>query len=275
MIVLGGVLLGQGPGGAVPQDKGQPAATAAERWEPLFNGRDFKGWYTFLQKHGKDSDPDRVVTIEDGSIHLYKHAADRSAVVMGYIATDKEYGNYHLRLQYRWGGKKFEPRYALKRDAGLYYHINGPDAVWPQSLQFQVQETDVGDLLALYGFQLDTWIDPKTSKEDSTTYLAPENGGEPRVLGGKGIGYQKRLPGKFEVEGWNTIEVIARGDTTTHILNGHVVNQGRNIRLVDPKDPKVTRPVKKGRIALEIEAAELFFRNVEIRMLDEATATSN
>ena len=25
---------------------------------------------------------------------------------MGYIATEKEYGNYHLRLQYRWGGKK-------------------------------------------------------------------------------------------------------------------------------------------------------------------------
>ena len=25
---------------------------------------------------------------------------------MGYISTEKEYGNYHLRLQYRWGGEE-------------------------------------------------------------------------------------------------------------------------------------------------------------------------
>ena len=25
---------------------------------------------------------------------------------MGYIATEKEYGNYHLRLQYRWGDQE-------------------------------------------------------------------------------------------------------------------------------------------------------------------------
>ena len=67
-----------------------------------------------------------MITIEDGTIHLYKHAADASHVVMGYIGTEKEYGNYHLRLQYRWGTKKFEPRYKLKPDAGLYYHISVP-----------------------------------------------------------------------------------------------------------------------------------------------------
>ena len=67
--------------------------------------------------------------------------------------------------------------------------------------------------------------------------MDPESGGEPRVLGGKGIGYQKRLPGEIEVDGWNTVEVIARGDSTVHILNGQVVNQGKKIRLVDPKDP--------------------------------------
>src|ERR1035441_6207251 len=105
-----------------------------ERWVSLFNGRDLTGWYTFLQKHGKDRDPDHIIAIEDGTIHLYKDATERSDVVMGYIATEKEHGNYHLRFQYRWGTKKFQPRYALKRDAGLYYHLNGPDAVWPRGL---------------------------------------------------------------------------------------------------------------------------------------------
>ncbi len=249
---------------------GTPQAINAEGWTPLFNGRDLDGWYTFLQVHGKDRDPDRVVTIEDGTIHLYKFADDGSRVVMGYIATEQEFGDYHLRWQYRWGVKKFEPRYQLKRDAGLYYHIQGKDAVWPQALQFQIQQTDVGDLLALYGFQLDTWIDPRTRGEDQATFLGLEEGGEPAVLGGKGIGYQKRLPGRFEVEGWNTAEVIAKGDATVHILNGHVVNRGRKIRIVDPEKPDQARMVSRGRIALEIEAAEIFFRNVEIRPIGES-----
>ena len=146
-------------------------------WVPLFNGRNLDGWYTFLQKHGKNSDPDRVITIEDGTIHLYKDAADESHVVMGYIGTEKEYGNYHFRLQYRWGTKKFEPRYKLKRDAGLYYHILGPDAVWPRALQFQIEQTNVGDLIALHGIAVDTWIDPKTRTREYGHLSRPETRG--------------------------------------------------------------------------------------------------
>jgi YHS domain-containing protein len=252
------------------EEKPAPCAEAPaaedEGWTPLFNGKDLSGWYTFLQEHGKNQDPDRVITIENGAIHLYKHAEDGQKVVMGYIATEKEYGDYHLRLQYRWGEKKFEPRYRLKRDAGLYYHIIGEDAVWPKALQFQIQQTDVGDLIALYGFQLDTWIDPKTRGDDPPRYLGPDQGGEPRVMGGKGLAYQGRLRGDFERDGWNTAEIIVQGGTITHLLNGQVVNQGRNVRFVEADR---ARPITKGRIALEIEAAELWFRNVEIRSLGD------
>ncbi len=257
--------------GSPAETHDEPVATAGqadEPWIPLFNGRNLDGWYTFLQKHGKNSDPDRVITIEDGSIHLYKNADDGSHVVMGYIGTDKEYRNYHLRLQYRWGTKKFEPRYKLKRDAGLYYHILGPDAVWPRALQFQIEQTNVGDLIALHGMTVDTWIDPKTRGADMPTFQDSKQGGEARVLGGRGIAYQKHLAGEFEVDGWNTVEVIARGDSTVHILNGTVVNEGRNVRLTDPEKPGTSpRPITGGRIALEIEAAEIFFRNVELRNL--------
>jgi hypothetical protein len=251
--------LGTQPGTAVVQSR--------EKWTPLFNGRDLEGWYTFLQKHGKNSDPDHVITIEDGAIHLYKGASDRSHVVMGYIGTEKEYGNYHLRLQYRWGTKKFEPRYQLERDAGLYYHILGADAVWPRALQFQIEQTNVGDLIALHGMTVDTWIDPRTKGARMSTYQGPNDGGEPRVLGGQTDGYQKHLAGKHELDGWNTVEVIARDDTTIHILNGRVVNQGRNVRLTDPKASGKARPITRGRIALEIEAAEIYFRSVELRSL--------
>jgi hypothetical protein len=260
------------PGSNRPQGKSPAPPSAASRdsprWISLFNGRDLTGWYTFLQKYGKNRDPDRVIAIEGEAIHLYKHATEGSQVVMGYTATEKDYGDYHLRLQYRWGTKKFQPRSALPRDAGLYYHIRGPDAVWPRSLQFQIEQGDVGDLLALHGFAVETWIDPKTRGSRQATYQDPKQGGELRVLGGGGIGYQKRLPGNFEHDGWNTIEVIARGDATVHILNGHVVNQGRKIRFDDPATPGSPRPITRGRIALEIEAAEIYFRNVELQPLE-------
>ena len=170
---------GSARGLAVERSCGQQRSPRRPRSDgrSLFNGRDLTGWYTFLQKHGKDSDPDHVIVIEDEAIHLYKDAPEKSKVVMGYICTEKEYGNYHLRFQYRWGTKKFEPRYALKRDAGLYYHLNGPDAVWPRGLQFQIEQTNVGDLITLFGFALDTWIDPKTRGDDQATFQDPEQGG--------------------------------------------------------------------------------------------------
>ncbi len=214
-----------------------------------------------------------MITIEDGAIHLYKNAAEGRTVVMGYISTEKEYGNYHLRLQYRWGAKKFEPRYQLKRDAGLYYHLIGPDQIWPRGLQYQIEQTNVGDLIALHGVQLDTTIEPRTRSEKMPTFLPGEQGGEAHVLGGKGIAYLKHLAGEFEREGWNTAEIIASGDTTTHILNGQVVSKGTGVRLVDPDRPGAPRPVTRGRIALEIEAAELYFRNIELRLLDDVPAT--
>ena len=236
-------------------------------WQPLFNGRDLSGWYTFLQKHGRDSDPDRLIAIDDGVIHLYRDAANGSEVVQGYIATEKPYGNYHLRLQYRWGEKKFQPRAALPRDAGLYYHLIGDDAVWPMGLQYQIQEDNTGDLLALFGLQADSWIDPKTKDAEIHTFQDAKLGGEPVVFGGSGIAYQTRGI-MNELSGWNTLEVIAKGTSVTHILNGKTVNRCENVRKVDAKDPTRSSPVSEGRIALEIEAAEIQYRNIEIKRLD-------
>lgn len=246
------------------------AAPPSNEFHPLFNGRNLDGWYTFLQKHGKGHDPDRIVTIEDGAIHLYKHAAAGSLVAMGYISTEAEYENYHLRFRYRWGTKKFEPRLKLKQDAGFYYHIQGEDGIWPRSLQYQVEESNVGDLIALLGFRADTSIDPKTNAGDKPSFLPVEAGGEARVLASKpdGYAYQGRAATEKELDGWNTVEVICRGNTTTHLLNGKVVNAATGIRLVDANRPgDAPRPIRRGRIALEIEAAEVFFRDVEIKDL--------
>ena len=78
---------------------------------------------------------------------------------------------------------------------------------------------------------------------------------------------------RYERDGWNTAEIITRGDASTPILNGRVVSKGTGVRLVDPDKPGAPRPVTRGRIALEIEAAELCFRNVELRMIEDVPGT--
>jgi hypothetical protein len=51
-----------------------------------------------------------------------------------------------------------------------------------------------------------------------------------------------------------------------------VVNEGTKLRQVDEATGQ-SQPLVRGRIALEIEAAEIDYRNVEIRRLSVDAAT--
>src|SRR5262249_48816842 len=98
-LVCGGFLLGADGIAA------EPAADRQISFHPLFNGKNLDGWYLFLQKHGRDNDPEKVVTVENGEIHAYKDAKNGAEVVMGYIGTNDSFSDYHLRLKYKWGNK--------------------------------------------------------------------------------------------------------------------------------------------------------------------------
>src|SRR5439155_10421947 len=123
------------------------------------------GWYIVI-RNAKSTDPDHLVQIHDRAIHMYKDAPEGSAQPVGYIVTDKEYSNYHLRLQYKWGTKRFEPRAKTRRDAGILYHIVGKDGVWPRSIECQIQENDVGDIFTVYT-RLTASVDPATTNRIS------------------------------------------------------------------------------------------------------------
>ena len=51
---------------------------------------------------------------------------------------------------------------------------------------------------------------------------------------------------------WNTVEVVCDGDKITNIVNGVVVNEGTNAS------------VTKGKILLQSEGAEVYYRKVEL-----------
>ena len=95
---------------------------------------------------------------------------------------------------------------------------------WPASAEAQIQEGDTGDSWAVSS-QVSSFVDPKTGR-----YALPENGGVP-VTVGKNDDFQRTRHGRVnEYPGWNTLEVIVRGDRATHIVNGVV-----NMRVSDIK----------------------------------------
>jgi hypothetical protein len=248
----------------------EPSTPAGEpgAWRRLFNGKDLEGWYLFLQKYGRDNDPEKVVTVENGELHIYKDARNGDEVVMGYIGTKESLSDYHLRLHYRWGRKQFKPRFLYKPDAGIYYHHVSEDLVWPQALQFQVELNDVGDLLTVGAIKIDTTIDPKTQTEEWQEYLPADRGGRPYSTVGRGVTYTRRSE-NFERDGWNTLELICKGDEAVQVVNGHVVNRCSKIRQRDTTDAAKESwvPLTGGRILLEFEATEIFYRDIEIRNL--------
>ena len=86
---------------------------------------------------------------------------------------------------------------------------------------------------------------------------------------GKGVRWARILKsGDFENrEGWNTLEVILEGDRATQLVNGRIVNRALDIRRPDPEDPSRMVGLKRGRILLEEEGAEIWFRNIKVRPL--------
>jgi Domain of Unknown Function (DUF1080) len=204
-----------------------PRAIAAPEGDAvqLFNGHDLKGFYTFLPSHGKDSDPDGIFTVHDGMVHVLGKE-------FGYFCTDKEYENYHLIVEFKWGEKRWPPRENTKRDSGVLLHCVGPDKVWMKSIECQIQEGDTGDFWLVDGTSLT--CDGKAQKDG-------------RVV--------KKKDAEKPTGEWNVVEVICDGDKIQNIVNGVVVNEG------------TAASVTKGKIIFQSEGAEVFYRKIELRPL--------
>ena len=247
-------------------------------WTRLFNGTNLNGWYIVL-RNSRSNDTNHLVQVENGMLHMYRDAQAGSAQPSGYIVTDKEYSNYHLRVEYKWGEKRFQPRLKTRRDAGIMYHVVGKDGVWPRSIECQIQENDVGDIFTV-NTRLTATVDPATTNLvgvvttndagviHTNMVVRPvfddSEKGISFVQGvGDGIRRVIRSP-MNEHEDWNTVEVIVHGDEAVYIVNGKMNNRASKIQ---EKVNGEWVPLRKGKIALQLEFAEVYYRNVQIQEL--------
>ncbi|MDR2621498.1 MAG: DUF1080 domain-containing protein [Dysgonamonadaceae bacterium] len=193
----------------------------------LFNGKDLSGWYTYTPKYGKNNDEEKSFQVEDGVLHF-------DGEPMGYIGTNDSYKDYYLRVVFRWGEKKYPPRLNSPRDSGVLYHFpeDAEDRTWPVSIECQVQENDCGDYWCVGG----------------TSVQSPNPG--------QMEGRQMRIPRTANYENpnpeWNTIELICYDDKSEHYVNGHLVNEAYDLS------------VREGKILLQLEGAEVFYKTVEL-----------
>jgi hypothetical protein len=108
----------------------EQAADNKEETIHIFNGKDLTNFYTYLgapksgaKPYGKNNDPEKVFTVHDGMIHV-------SGKVYGGLITEKEYENYHLIVDFKWGKQTWPPRKDRARDSGVLVHCVGADGAY-------------------------------------------------------------------------------------------------------------------------------------------------
>src|SRR5262244_348010 len=106
---------------------------------PLFDGTSLNNFDIVLRGEGISSDPDHIFTVENGTVHV-------SGKKFGYFITKKEYSNYYLRAEFKWGEGTYAPKLGKARDSGILYHVVGEQKVWPRSIELQIQEGGTGDI---------------------------------------------------------------------------------------------------------------------------------
>lgn len=240
---------------------------AEEEAMKLFNGKDLTNFYTFLRGEGKNKDSKKVFTVQDGMIRV-------SGEVYGAFITEKEYENYHLIVEFKWGEITFAPRKDKTRDSGVLLHCVGEDGaaggVWMESIECQMIEGGTGDFILVGGknrpkMTANVVAKPTGVGENKRDQFYYDPEGMPREFTGGRINWFGRDPewkdvkgfrGKNDVEKpvgeWNLLEVICDGDKITNKLNGVVVNVGTKASHT------------RGKILFQSEGAEVFFRKIDL-----------
>lgn len=251
-------------------------------WRPLFNGKNLDGWDTWLGKPHRSleiaglkkndkGDYTEPIGLNKDPLKVYTVVTENDAPairitgqVFGAITSTEEFANYHLRFEIKWGEKKYPPRDKAIRDSGLLYHCIGPDGAgggfWMKSFESQIQENDFGDFYSVAG----VIVDVEGERPNDKGAITFKKGGK------KFTGVTSRIirnPKSEKPHGdWNVVELYAVGQTAVHVNNGvpNMVLTG-----LRHKSAGKEVPLTKGKIQLQSEGAEVYYRKVEVRTIDK------
>ncbi len=222
----------------------------------LFNGKNLDGWYQIANDQGTEKN---LFTVEKGMVRTYASQKAGSQQSFGALITNQEYENYELNLEYKWGEKKFKPRENDVRDAGVLFHIFGEEIIWPGGIECQIQEGDTGDLWIVKA-RASTKIDPYRRNFDPKG-IFQTIGNSPKEF--------NKSPRSFcwEQPGWNKVRILVKGDFAQFFINDKLVNEAIDMKRWD-ENKKEWVSLTKGKILLQAEGSEIFYRNITIQSLN-------
>ena len=267
---------------------------AEDEWVLIWNAKDLTGWNTYFNSpfsgfdktqkgylglNNPKQDVIEVVQFEDGN------AIRISGTAFGMMSTEQDYGNYHLKLKVKWGKDKHVPKKNEVRDSGLLYHGFGEPGsayAWMNSHEMQIQEENMGDYIAIGDIEMDVPSKPM----DGVFYQYDENSAFRTYYGTKlfkderlvepvdnfNDTYAKMYVAKdVDKENkfgeWNDIDLICYGDSSVHMVNGTVV-----MRLFNSKITSDKSPLKAGKIGLQSEGAEVYYKDIRLKRIDKMPA---
>ncbi|WP_299548208.1 DUF1080 domain-containing protein [Seonamhaeicola sp.] len=183
--------------------------------------------------------------------------------IYGGLTTKASFEDYHLSVFFKWGDKKWAPRLDVKRDSGILYHCYGDHGrfwkTWKTCLEYQVQETDLGDFIPLGGNTETPKVDgPKVEiRGDFKNQKKFDPNSE---IYSDGSGYIHAASEHDAPHGeWNHLEIYVIGNDAVHVVNGNIVMVVENA-----VNPETGKPLTSGQIQIQSEAAECYYKDLEL-----------
>lgn len=251
--------------------RSEAAEAAASRTLTLFNGHNLQGWHSWLVDTGR-ADPRGVFTVTNGCLRI-------SGEGLGYLATEREFADFRLEVDWRWGTRNshWGDRLGRARDSGIFLHATGPDGnshdgegAFMAAIECNLFQGACGDLLLIRGSATDgSLIAPHLTAEvraekDPDGWYTWHRHGRRQTLERwgrlnartKSMAWQDHLDfrGPRDRErragAWNHLVCEWRRDRLRIRLNGSLVNEAFDLSPA------------RGRILLQCEGSEIFFRRV-------------
>lgn len=186
-----------------------------ERPIGIFNGKSTENWIVFP---GTPGDPASTWSVKDGVLICEGTPA-------GYIKTKDFYEDFELSLEWR-----FDPAKGAG-NSGVLLRMEGPDQIWPRSMEAQLQSGSAGDIWNIGDFPMIT--DASRTEGRHTAKAHPSN---EKPLGE-----------------WNRYDIRLTGEQLELRVNGELQNVASGCKG------------GAGPIGLQSEGAYIEFRNIWIR----------
>jgi hypothetical protein len=206
---------------------------AQKGFKPIFDGKTTTGWHTY----GKTS-ASAGWKVEDGVLHFDPEAAKNGQG--GDLVTDAEYGNFHLKLDWK---------VAPNANSGIIFYVNDNpkkyNNTYETGLEMQVLDNEGHP-------------DGKITKHRAgDLYDLIQSKSEPVKPVGE----------------WNTAEVICKNGKLTLVLNGVIIVKtvlwNENFKALVAGSKFAAWPgfgtFKKGHIALQDHGNSVWYRNIFIK----------